>query len=853
METFQDHVRFEGSVEFIQVPTRRPTKLVGTSPNVFGNEYWKANSNGTIVNFTRGAEGQSLHILGDGSTIVANNTSIKTVTGANETLDAAKVYVFTLFDNVWYEERGGAGGGGSPGGANKQIQFNNAGAFGGDTKLEWDTVNSRVLIGGAFISSLTGLNTNRRLVVGNDVSGYGRAVFVGKPTTDTTSAGGSIEFGISKSDNVYSRLYTITGDVPNASLLTGRHFTVTDNQAAALVLDIDPNGDIIVGSWKASVIGPAYLGTGVRDGTKFLRDDGTWQAVASGGAGCVDKQVQFNDAGVMGGHTGLTYNKTTTLLSVGNIFVGTGYILAGSHSSLNYGRIGITLSSTGPITWTDGSIDSAVEVTLVRSSAGVLEINNGVLGTFRDLKLRNVLAGDWQGSVIAPQYLGTGVRDGTKFLRDDGTWQVVSGGGSLSFPVTLTGSAPGVPGLVVNNTSSTGSGIKAYGASSSMFANTYSYMAANATNTIRMFQFFADEVILQVGQTPATTKWFEPGVNTTAPVGSNGPVKGFAPQSGLLLFGTQGKGDAAIWFINGGNSTSPLTMGVIQSSGDGGLRANGNVYIAPERTSAGTVARTALDVATFDSSATLDDIEVGDSIWVDVGGTIYGYTIRGKLSPTTARLYDGDPGGTWTARSFTIRSSPVANRSKGSIRVGLWDSQFNRFGLSYYQSPLSSYAADTWAMIKDFQFTIYPGGWLTAAEAATYPNGAFTGYCDIGLTGKSRSLRLGTSSTTANDDYRPAITIAPHYTGLPSAGVVKVHSTLVCTGGSDGGATGDRAPLSLVPLNDYGFGEPNGQPAQWNQGDMWITSTTAATPNKLRFIANSRIWEVTATDVGPAT
>lgn len=40
-----------------------------------------------------------------------------------------------------------------------------------------------------------------------------------------------------------------------------------------------------------------------------------------------------------------------------------------------------------------------------------------------------ITTGTWQGSIIAPAYLGTGTSISSKYLRGDGTWQTISGGG----------------------------------------------------------------------------------------------------------------------------------------------------------------------------------------------------------------------------------------------------------------------------------------------------------------------------------------------------------------------------------------------------------------------------------------
>jgi hypothetical protein len=68
-------------------------------------------------------------------------------------LDNHILYIWDAFGPAWIAVVGG-GGGGIPGGLNGQVQFNNSGAFGGDTKFVWDNVNKVVNLNGYQISPL---------------------------------------------------------------------------------------------------------------------------------------------------------------------------------------------------------------------------------------------------------------------------------------------------------------------------------------------------------------------------------------------------------------------------------------------------------------------------------------------------------------------------------------------------------------------------------------------------------------------------------------------------------------------------------------------------------------------------
>ena len=103
-----DEVVFYGQVTFTQLIESPVSKMKEseTIPSVLNLTRLVANNLApvTVTNFIHGQEGQTIKILGEGQTTIANNSTIKTNTGANKLLAANKVYTFTLFNAIWIED-----------------------------------------------------------------------------------------------------------------------------------------------------------------------------------------------------------------------------------------------------------------------------------------------------------------------------------------------------------------------------------------------------------------------------------------------------------------------------------------------------------------------------------------------------------------------------------------------------------------------------------------------------------------------------------------------------------------------------------------------------------------------------
>jgi hypothetical protein len=100
----------------------------------------------------------------------------------------------------------------------------------------------------------------------------------------------------------------------------------------------------------------------------------------------------------------VTSSKTSTIL-VG--VTGTHFVMGlyGSSSSANSASNRFTLAANTPLGWSNTnntvSVSTNIDTSIIRSSAGVVEINNGTVGTLRDISLRNLTASGTLATSVA--------------------------------------------------------------------------------------------------------------------------------------------------------------------------------------------------------------------------------------------------------------------------------------------------------------------------------------------------------------------------------------------------------------------------------------------------------------------
>ena len=209
----------------------------------------------------------------------------------------------------WVAQSGG--GGGTPGGSDTQVQFNDGGSFGGNSAFTFNKTTGNVVMTGNLITgsgtggNITGLN----YVTANYLTG----TLTTAVQPNITSVGSLSGLTVSNATGVVN--FTTTANV-TLGAVANLHIS---GGTSGYVLSTDGSGTL---SWVA-------------------------QSGGGGSPGGLDTYVQFNDGGTtFGGNAQLTYNKVTNLLSVGGNLTISGLTTLGETTDTLNTKTGATGSVT---------------------------------------------------------------------------------------------------------------------------------------------------------------------------------------------------------------------------------------------------------------------------------------------------------------------------------------------------------------------------------------------------------------------------------------------------------------------------------------------------------------------------
>lgn len=218
---------------------------------------------------------------------------------------------------------------------------------------------------------------------------------------------------------------TVTGNISanSANLTSASIPTLTANLTALITAltanTITVNNTIKIGNTASNVTisGP---NTTQQGGTYWLNGNGVWSTLPAGLAvGGSNTQVEFNDSGVLAGSAGLTFDKTTLNLGVGNVVTA----VTGNYTTIN-----------------------ATTVAGVSVTANTMVTNNTI-------KVGNTAANI---TISGPN---TTQQGGSYYLNGNGSWSIVSagltiGGSNTQVQFNDSGALGGSSGLVYDKTAS---------------------------------------------------------------------------------------------------------------------------------------------------------------------------------------------------------------------------------------------------------------------------------------------------------------------------------------------------------------------------------------------------------------
>lgn len=212
---------------------------------------------------------------------------------------------------------------------------------------------------------------------------------------------------------------TITVNAATASIPNGLNIGSNNLYLSGTKVGI---GTATLGAELLTVAGVIYSTAG---GIKF--PDGTTQTTATGATspGGSNTQVQFNDSGVFGGDSGLTFNKTTNALTVGGLLTAAGATLSStltmSAAAIN-GAVRVDVASAAT-TAIGGAASNYVRITGTTTITGLGTVASGV---YRDVVFAGALILTHSAALLLPNNgnnITTATNDRAGFVSDgSGNW-----------------------------------------------------------------------------------------------------------------------------------------------------------------------------------------------------------------------------------------------------------------------------------------------------------------------------------------------------------------------------------------------------------------------------------------------
>lgn len=275
---------------------------------------------------------------------------------------------------------GGGGGNGSPGGSNTQVQFNDAGVFGGDVGFTYNKSTNILNVDNIVVSA--NIDANKITATANITANY----FIGNGSqltgisldianyvsqsnqSNITQLGNLVSLNvdgditglgnISVSDTLSGTSLSVSGDLAATNgtftnkVTIGSNLTVNTSAVLRVVGNVNTAGSANV---NLGTVGNIHI-TGGTNGYVLATDGSgnlSWVAQSGGGGngnpGGTNTQVQFNDNDSFGGSQYFTFNNYTNTVQIGGNLIANSFQMgAGAYKWSTSQVYFATTASTSP-------------------------------------------------------------------------------------------------------------------------------------------------------------------------------------------------------------------------------------------------------------------------------------------------------------------------------------------------------------------------------------------------------------------------------------------------------------------------------------------------------------------------